>query len=144
MTKLFEKILLTTDGSDINQIAVKKALEIARECDSTIHAIYVIDKAPVTSSQTEIMTGELYDELNHEGEKAVENVKNLAEGVNVETFVLFGRPAKVITDFAEKNNIDLIVVGSHGKSGFERLILGSIAESIIRMAHCMVLVVKGK
>jgi nucleotide-binding universal stress UspA family protein len=144
MTKLFDKILIATDGSVKNQPAVRKGLEIARVCGSATFVIYVIDETPFTSAQTEVLTADIYNELKDEGEKAVEQVKRIENGVKVETLVLSGRPAHVITEFAVKNKVDLIVVGSQGKSGLERLFLGSVAESIIRTADCMVLVVKSK
>jgi nucleotide-binding universal stress UspA family protein len=142
MTKLFEKILIATDGSVNNQPAVNKGLEIARECGSTLYVLYVIDETPLTSAQPEVLTGDVYMKLKSEGEKAVERIKQLAIGLKVDARVLTGRPATVITEFAAKNRVELIVVGSQGKSGLQRLILGSVAESIIRMADCMVLVVK--
>ena len=144
MTKLFERILVATDGSEKNQPAVRKGLEIARECGSAIDAIYVIDETPFTSAQAEVSTVDLYMQLKEEGERAVGQVKQMADGMRVETRILSGKPAQVITEFATRNRVDLIVVGSQGKSGLERLLLGSIAESIIRMADCMVLVVKSK
>src|SRR5208283_4631162 len=144
MTKIFEKILMATDGSTKNQPAVKKGLELARELGSTTYVVYVIDETPFTSSQIEVLTDEVYTELKEEGEKAIEQVKKSADGVKLETFILSGRPAHAITKFAAKNYVDLIVVGSQGKSGLERLLLGSVAESIIRTAECMVLVVKSK
>jgi nucleotide-binding universal stress UspA family protein len=144
MTKLFEKILIATDGSVKNQPAVRKGLELARECGSALYAIYVIDVTPITSAQAEVLTDEVYMKLKEEGEQAVEQVKRIADGVKVETLVLSGRSAQVITEFAVKNKVDLIVVGSQGKSGLKRLLLGSVAENIIRMADCMVLVVKSK
>jgi nucleotide-binding universal stress UspA family protein len=144
MTKLFERILVATDGSEKNQPAVRKGLEIARKCGSTLYAVYVIDETPLTSAQAEVLTADVYMRLKDEGEKAVEQVRRIADGGKVETLVLSGRPAHVITEFAVKNKVDLIVVGSQGKSGLERLLLGSVAESIIRMADCMVLVVKSK
>ena len=144
MTKLFERILVATDGSEKNQPAVRKGLEIARACGSAIYAIYVIDDTPFASAQAEVSTVDLYNQLKDEGERAVEQVKRIADGVKVETRILSGRPAQVITEFALRNKVDLIVVGSQGKTGLERLLLGSIAESIIRMANCMVLVVKSR
>lgn len=143
MTKVFEKILIATDGSVKNQAAVKKGLELARECGSVIYAVYVIDETTFTSAQAGVMTGEIYTVLKEEGEKAVGQVERIADGVKPETFVLSGSPARVIAEFAVKHDVDLIVVGSQGKSGLERLILGSVAESVIRMADRMVLVVKG-
>jgi nucleotide-binding universal stress UspA family protein len=143
MTKLFEKVLIATDGSEKNQPAVMKGLEIARVCGSDLYAIYVIDETPFTTAQTEVLTADVYMQLKDEGEKAILQVKRMADGLKVETLVLSGRPAHVITEFAAENKVDLIVVGSQGKSGLERLLLGSVAENIIRMAGCMVLVVKG-
>jgi nucleotide-binding universal stress UspA family protein len=142
MTKLFEKVLITTDGSDMNRPAVKEGLEIARACGSTVYAIYVIDESSFTDQPAEVFTGDVYEKLRDEGEEAVDKVRQMAGEIRVETHVLSGRPAHAVTEFAARNGIDLIVVGSRGKGGFERLILGSIAESIIRMAECMVLVVK--
>jgi nucleotide-binding universal stress UspA family protein len=142
MTKLFEKVLIATDGSERNRPAVQEGLEIALACGSAVSAVYVIDEAPLTSAQAEVLTADVYRELRDEGERALEQVRRMAGGVKVETLLLSGRPAQVITGFAAKNGIDLIVVGSQGKSGLERLLLGSVAESIIRMAECMVLVVK--
>jgi len=145
MTKIFEKILIATDGSAKNQPAVKKGLELARETGSTVSVVYVIDETSITvSSLTEILTDEVYRELMEEGKNAIEQVNRIAEGVQIKTHILFGSPAHVVTEFAVKNNVDLIVVGSQGKSGLERVLLGSVAESIIRMAECMVLVVKSK
>ena len=143
MTKLFEKVLIASDGSERNQPAVRKGVEIARASGSVLHVIYVIDEAAFTSAQTEVLPEDLYLKLQEEGEKAVGQVKQMAEGVQVETRVLTGKPARVITDFAARNGVDLIVVGSLGKTGLARLLLGSVAERIVRTAGCMVLVVKG-
>jgi len=144
MTNIFNKILIATDGSVKNQLAVKKGLDLAREFGSIIYVIYVIDDTQFTSAQTGVFMDELYMKLKDEAEKAVEQVKQIANGVKVETLILSGKPAHVITEFAVKNKVDLIVVGSQGKSGFERLLLGSVAETILRMADGMVLVVKSK
>ena len=143
MTKLFEKVLIASDGSERNQPAVREAVEIARACGSVLHVVYVIDESAFTSAPTDVLPEDLYLNMQEEGEKAVGQVKQMAEGVQVETRVLSGKPARVITDFATRNGVDLIVVGSLGKTGLSRLLLGSTAEAIIRTAGCGVLVVKG-
>ena len=142
MTGLFGKILIATDGSEKNGPAVRKGLEIARAFGSTVCAVYVIDETPLASAQAEVLTADVYRELREEGEKAIGQVQRIAGGVKLETRILSGKPAQVITGFARANGVDLIVVGSQGKSGLERLLLGSIAENVIRMADRMVLVVK--
>jgi nucleotide-binding universal stress UspA family protein len=142
--KLFDKILIATDGSERNQPAVRKGLEIARQCGSQLYALYVIDVNPAISAQPEVLTDAVFTTLKDEGEKATEQIRQLASGLNVETFVLSGRPAQTITEFATQYRVDLIVVGSQGKTGLQRLLLGSVAENVIRMADCMVLVVKSR
>jgi nucleotide-binding universal stress UspA family protein len=142
MTKLFEKVLITTDGTDLNRAAVEKGLAVARACGSTLYAVYVIDESSFTGQPSEVFTGDVYEKLYDEGEAAVDRVRQMAGALRVETHVLSGHPAHAVTKFAAQNGVDLIVVGSQGKGGFERFILGSIAESIIRMADRMVLVVK--
>jgi nucleotide-binding universal stress UspA family protein len=66
------------------------------------------------------------------------------EGVAVKAFVLSGRPADAIIETAQEKNADLIVLGSHGRTGVERLLMGSVAERVIVLASCPVLVVKGR
>jgi nucleotide-binding universal stress UspA family protein len=143
MTKLFERILVATDGSERSRAAVRKGIEIARACGSALHVIYVIDESAFTSGQADVIPEDLYLNLQAEGESAVGQAKRIAEGMQVNAHVLSGKPAQVITGFAARNGVDLIVVGSLGKTGLERLLLGSTAEKIIRTAGCMVLVVKG-
>ncbi len=142
MTGLFAKIMVATDGSDKNRHAVDKALEIARECGSTLYAVYVIDESMLTSSPADVSLEAVYSTLKSEGDQAVKRVKEMAKDVPVEGVVLSGKAAREIVSFAGKEKIDLIVIGTQGKTGLQRLLLGSVAESVIRTADCPVLVVK--
>jgi nucleotide-binding universal stress UspA family protein len=142
MTGIFGKILIATDGSEKNQPAVRKGLEIARDSGSGVQAVYVINMAPYPPSQTEFFSDEVYSALKNEGERAVARVRQMAQELEVETHVLSGSPAHIISEFAAKNNVDLIVVGYQGRTGLDRLLLGSVSERILRLAECMVLVVK--
>jgi len=142
MTRIFEKVLIATDGSEKNRPAVQKALEIARQCGSTLLVVYVIDETAFTSGQPEVLPEDIYPRLQEEGEQAVLRVKQMAGGIPVETRVLTGKPAHAITGLAARAGVDLIVVGSLGKTGLARLVLGSVAESVVRTAGCAVLVVK--
>ncbi len=67
-----------------------------------------------------------------------------AENVEVESVILEGSPAHEIVNFAEENDIDLIVMGTHGKNAIERFLLGSVAENVVRHSKKAVLVVRGK
>jgi len=80
--------------------------------------------------------------LNDEARWSLEKVKNLAGDLPVKTFAPEGKPDAEIVAFAEKNSIDLIVIGTLGKGGIERLLIGSVADRVILFASCKVLVVK--
>lgn len=143
MTKIFDKILIATDGSDNNKAAVEKGLMIARQCESAVYVVYVIDMS--TFSAASIVTpagGDIFHLMENGGKKAVEHVKKIANDLNVKTFVISGKPAHEITEFAVKNKIDLIVIGTHGTGGIERMLLGSVADKVIRTANQPVLVVR--
>lgn len=144
MMKLFEKILIATDGSEKNKSAVEEAVKIARVCGSTVYAVYVMDESLMKSAIEVPISEDLYRRIRDEGEKAVNWVKETAQGVNLETFILSGRPAHVITGFAEQKKVDLIIVGTQGKSGIERFLLGSVADEVIRTAVCPVLTIRSR
>jgi nucleotide-binding universal stress UspA family protein len=141
-TRLFEKILIATDGSERNRAAVEEGLQIGRVCGSTVYATYVMDLGSIESASPDVMVRDTWTVIQKEAEHALERVRSAAEGVYLETTTLEGKPAVEIVRFAQENGIDLIVIGTQGKRGFERLLLGSVAETVVRTAPCKVLVVK--
>ncbi len=142
MAELFKRILIATDGSKRTQNAVETGLKIAKEQGSKVYAVYVVDTVTFTSIPMDVTWENMYQLLKDEGEEAVKAVKEGAPGVDVETRVLEGNPAVEITKFAADNGVELIVMGTLGKSGIDRILLGSTAEKVIRIAHCPVLVIK--
>jgi nucleotide-binding universal stress UspA family protein len=142
MAELFKKILIATDGSKRTQNAVEMGLKIAKEQRSRVYAVYVVDTVTFTSIPMDVTWENMYQLLKDEGEEAVKAVKDSAPDVDVETHVLEGNPAVEITKFAGDNGVDLIVMGTLGKSGIDRILLGSTAEKVIRIANCPVLVIK--
>jgi nucleotide-binding universal stress UspA family protein len=140
--RLFERILVATDGSDRTKPAVSEALRIGHACGAAVHAAYVIDTRSVESAVSGGVSGDAWAQLQSEAATALAQVKAHGEGVGVETVILEGKPAAEIVKYASEQKIDLIVVGTQGKKGIERLLLGSVAETIIRSATCRVLVVK--
>lgn len=145
MAELFKKIVIATDGSKRTQNAVETGLEIARVHQSKAHAVYVVDTVTFTSVPMDVTWENMYQLLKEEGEEAVGRVKAAAPaGVEVETHVLEGNPALEITKFAKDNDCDLIVVGTLGKSGIDRILLGSVAEKVVRIAPCPVLVIRSQ
>jgi len=145
MAELFKKILIATDGSKRTQNAVEMGLKIAKEQGSKVYAVYVVDTVTFTSIPMDVTWENMYQLLKDEGEDAVKAVKDAAPaGVEVDTHVLEGNPAVEITKYAVDNGVDLIVMGTLGKSGIDRILLGSTAEKVIRIASCPVLVIKSE
>ncbi|MCD1293838.1 universal stress protein [Methanocella sp. CWC-04] len=143
MAEIFKNILIATDGSKRTMNAIKKGVELARLQNSSIYAVYVIDNTVFNNIPVDSVWTGMHDLLEKEGNEAINMVKEAAgDGVAIEAHVVEGSPAIEITKFAGEHNIDLIVVGTLGKSGIDRILLGSVAESIVRMADCPVLVVK--
>jgi len=142
-TPLYEKILIAADGSEKNMAAVSEAIRIARACGAEIVAVYVQDLGAIESLPPgEMMLKDTWSVIQKESESTMARIRSMAEDVTLKTEVLEGKPALEIVRYAQENKIDLIVIGTQGKRGLERLLLGSVAESVIRSAPCKVLIVK--
>ncbi len=138
--KNYRKILLATDGSENAKCAACSGLEIARSTGAEVFAVYVAG----ISCCSPIMP-ESYDwEIGKEGSEAVAEIEEMGKeiGVKVNSVLLQGHPAQEILDFAEKNDIDMIVMGTQGKAGIDRFLLGGVTEKVIRHAKSEVLVVR--
>ena len=141
-SQLYAKILIATDGSDRNKTAIEEGLRIARACGSMIFAVHVMDTRRFDASPTDAIMADPRPVMQKQAEDALAIVSTAAQGVTVETAVLEGKPDVEIVRYAEEKGIDLIVIGTHAKRGFERLLLGSVAEQVLRSTPCRVLVVK--
>jgi len=141
---LYKKILIPTDNSQVSIEAARHGLEIAKLMNSKVYVIYVVDIMPFVGLPTEGFWEAMREVLEEEGKEAFKKIRKMAEeiGVNVITEILEGSPAKEIVEYAEKRGIDLIVMGTSGKSGIDRLLLGSVAEKVSRRAQCPVLLIK--
>lgn len=138
--KPYRKILLATDGSENAKSAACSGLEIARSTGAEVYAIYVAG----ISCCSPIMP-ESYDwEIGKEGSEAVAEIEKMGKetGVTVSSVLLQGNPAQKILDFAEQNDIDMIVLGTQGKAGIDRFLLGGVTEKVVRHAKAEVLVVR--
>jgi nucleotide-binding universal stress UspA family protein len=141
-TGLFTKILIATDGSDRNRAAVSEAVRIGKATGAVVYAVYVADTRALDSAAAGSVAGDAWAMIQSEAAAALAHVKSQGNGVTVETVVLEGKPAAEIVRYATEHKIDLIVIGTQGKKGIERILLGSVAESVIRSAPCKVLIVK--
>lgn len=141
---MYENILLPTDGSEGTRRAVEHAVNLANNYDATVHVVYVVNTSAYSTLPADANWESIMEALEEEGQEATEDVEELAsdEGVKVITEVLEGVPHREILDYAERNNIDLIIMGTHGKTGINRLLLGSVTEKVVRSSETPVLTVR--
>jgi nucleotide-binding universal stress UspA family protein len=141
--KTCKQILIATDGSKASEKAADFGIEIAYLSRAKVYAVYVIN---VTSQDYILMdatwTTETREKFEKIGREATAYVVAQAAGLEAEAVILKGNPAEKIIDFAEEHEVDMIVVGSLGKSGIERFMTGSVAEKVFRNAKVPVLVVR--
>jgi Universal stress protein UspA and related nucleotide-binding proteins len=137
----FNNILVPTDGSEFTKNAVDKALELARLVDGKLTALYVVDGSAYNRSNADTNTNP-YDTSEKEGIYATAYVeeKGREMGIIVEIKIVEGNPAKTILQ--ESENYDLIVMGTLGRTGLSKLIMGSVAEKVVQNAKCPVMVVR--
>ncbi len=145
----FKSIVVATDGSKYSLAAASEAIGLAKQNKSELTAISVVPSELMTPTDIDLtMTNKelISDKEMHEAEKNVKAVKEAAlkEDVAVKAFVMSGRSADAIIEIARDKNADLIVLGSHGRTGLEKLLMGSVAERVIVLSSCAVLVVKAK
>ena len=144
---LYKKILIATDGSENGAQAINAGMEIARLSNGKAYALHVIDTSGYPSGRVDPKWTRLIEEqFKTFGLEITATVEEAAKaaGVEVEFVTLEGHPAEKILDFAEKKAVDMIVVGSLGKTDIERFMLGSVSEKVVRNAKIPVLGVHGK
>jgi nucleotide-binding universal stress UspA family protein len=137
----FKKILVPTDGSEFTKNAIEKSIQMAKLSGGTVTAIYVLDQSVYASMPMDSTVINLYDTLEAEGKAATDYVKKRCEdeNVNFETEIVEGIPSKVIVTMSKK--YDLVVMGTLGKKGMTKVLMGSVAEKVIEKAHCPVMVI---
>lgn len=138
----FQNILVPTDGSEYTKAAVEKAMELAKAIGGRITALYVLDQTILTNMPMDTAVMNVYNTLEKEGNEAVNFVRDLGvkEGVDVQVVVKEGTPVKVILE--ESPNYDIIVMGTLGRTGMSKLLMGSVAERVVRASQCPVMVVR--
>ncbi|MFT0899275.1 universal stress protein [Candidatus Methanoprimaticola sp. MG2] len=138
----FKNILVPTDGSEYTKSAVKKAMELAKLSGGKVTALYVLDQTILTNMPMDTAVMNVYNTLEKEGKVAVDYVRDLGaeEGVEVELSIKEGTPVKVILE--ESPNYDIIVMGTLGRTGMSKLLMGSVAERVVRASMCPVMVVR--
>ena len=139
---MYDEILVPTDGSPAADAAVEHAVTLAEKFDSTIHALYVVDATAYSSLEGGSQM--VAEALEDEGEAAVSRIRVAAEkaGVPADETVVSGTPFRSIIDYADEEDVDLITMGTHGRRGIDRYLLGSVTERVVRSADAPVLTVR--
>lgn len=141
---MYERILLPTDGSSATVQALDHALSIAIPHEAAIHVLYVQDKRHYMAASDE-SKAEIIQSLELEADRAIDDarVRIEDEGVECTTAIREGIPHKTIVDYAASADIDLVVMGTHGKTGREQIAtLGSTTERVVKTGEVPVLVVE--
>lgn len=142
----YEDVLIPTDGSEAASMAIDHGIEIARRAGARVHAVNIVDAGSVTLTPGYSAPPELAERFEAEGERATEEIATRAADVDLDatTSVYEGLPARDLLDYADENGIDLITMGTTGRTGLNRYLLGSTAERVIRHADMPVLAVNAR
>jgi nucleotide-binding universal stress UspA family protein len=142
-----KNVLFATDFSSTSDNALPYATAICRRFASTLHLVHVVSDASLmmmTGGVDYVSMGTLYDDAHAEAKEKLDQLALAMEGIPHRSYVRHGQVWKSIADIVQDNDIDLIIVGTHGRTGLGKLLLGSVAEEILRHALCPVLTVGPK
>jgi nucleotide-binding universal stress UspA family protein len=141
---MFHHILVAIDGSKISEKALETAIEEARVWKATVNAVYVVETGLFSSLPMDNTWEIMYSMLEKEGDKALSTARRKAEeqGVKIEAVIRQGHAGNEIVRAAKETGADLVIVGSHGKSEVDRLLLGSVSSFVVSNCTANVMVVR--
>ena len=139
----FKTLMVATDFSPLSEKAIDYAVMTAKQFGAKILLTHVLDPITVTTTDA-LMFSDNSEALRKIAEEMMKNLVEILKekGVTVEPVLIKGSAASEIISKASQSRVDLIVMGTHGRKGIEHLLLGSVAESVIRSAACPVMVVR--
>jgi len=148
---MYKHILVAVDGSDTSNLALQEAIKLAKEQQAALRLIHVVDETPAYMLvETPYLVADYQKAMRDAGQKVLATCAATVSqaGVEVDTKfalleVLAQRICDAINEEAKRWPADLIVIGTHGRHGFNHLLLGSVAEGVIRLATKPVLVIRG-
>lgn len=139
----YEKLLIATDGGRHAAQAVIIGADLARQLGARVGLVYVVEPALATGADSPYLPIDVLEALRLEGEELLRQTSaQLSAALPTETFLKVGSPATEILTVAREWGAQLLVMGTHGRTGLERLIIGSTAEAVIERAQCPVLTVR--
>lgn len=139
---MYADILVPTDGRAGMERVTEHALELAELCDARLHVVYVVEETAYVSVPDDVRE-QVRDTLEGDAESATKAVaeRALDWGVTVHREIRWGDPAVAIVAYSVENDVDVIVMGTRSKTGFERYLLGSVAEKVVRVSPIPVVTV---
>ena len=145
---MYQRILVPIDGSATSERALDEAIKFAQQQNSRIELVHVLEDIWYFDNENYLNYAELVQTMRYSGEKILAQAQNkfLQAGVMVDIRLLEAqgeRVANVIINEAKNRLADLIIIGTHGRSGSSRMLMGSIAEGVVRMAHIPILLIRG-
>jgi nucleotide-binding universal stress UspA family protein len=148
---MYKRILVAVDGSDTSQLALQEAVNLTKESGGQLRIVHVVDDVTFDLYREVVDPGEIQKATTKSGEAILSKAQTAvrAAGVNAETRLLkIEKLGRRVTDMiaqeADAWPADLIVIGTHGRRGFNRLLMGSVAEGVVRIASKPVLLVRGQ
>jgi universal stress protein A len=150
MAKHFSKILYATDYSKASAPALDEAIALAKQNGAELLILHIIDPVPPYVAGEDIGGADLYMKLEESTKQEAEaSMKKLMEKlrklkVNAKSLLLRGTAHEQIVRTAKNRRANLIVIGTHGRTGLSKLLMGSVANKVVSTAHCPVLTVHGK
>lgn len=140
---MYSAIVIPTDGSRHAEAAAKRACRLASSFDATVHIVAVVDTGLFGSVRLPGDAGSATSLLTEEAEGNVQHLADIARemGLEVQTDIRDGTPVDEILDYIEDHGADVVVMGSRGRGGIDRMVLGSVTEGVIRYSETDVLVV---
>lgn len=141
---MYEDILLPTDGSEVTEAAVTHADELASTYDATVHVLSVVDMRNRFESPSSGLAPEAWEERERERAEAAidEAVDGLSAPVAVERVVVEGKPTTGILDYVDEHDVDVVTIATHGRTGLDHFLIGSVTEEVVRKSPAPVLTVK--
>jgi nucleotide-binding universal stress UspA family protein len=142
----YGEVLVPTDGSEYAEAAVDHGLAVAEAAGARVHAVNVVDLGSMTASATYGLPDDVVARIEADGEAAVEEVASRARGRGLEavTDVRRGSAARTLLDYVDRKAIDLVTMGTAGRTGLDRYLLGSTTEGLVRRSDAPVLAVNAR
>lgn len=139
--QLYKKILLPIDGSKFVEKAVDDAVFIAKASNAEIVLLTVVENTFLIGLPADNTTQEINVLLEKEAQENIDKFKEKLNGIKTKTVITEGSPAEEILKVIDKEDIDLIIMGSSGKKGFEKFLIGSVTDKIVKSARCKLMII---